>query len=181
MDADAPAEGRSWVLPALLLTLLVALVATSAILVLDRHDTASAEPVRPADVGADGWEDDVAGEAVVAARRAARTYFTLDHRRVEDDMDRMRALGTSSFVTEYDAAAPDLAQRIVERRLVLSASLARDGAATEYLVTDEAQVLVAVDVTTARAGESRTTRYRTRVTLDLVDGGWLVSALDEVA
>ena len=55
----------------------------------------------------------------------------------------------------------------------------RDGG-WEYVVTDRALVIVSVDVTTARAGSERTTRYRTRVTLDLVDGAWLVASLDEV-
>ena len=61
-----------------------------------------------------------------------------------------------------------------------SATLPRDGTATEYVVTNRALVIVSVDVTTVRAGSERTTRYRTRVALDLVDGDWLVASLDEV-
>lgn len=178
-EATAPTRG-GWFLPAVLAVLLVAVLATALILLKDRRDAAEIEPLRPADIGNDGWTEDRAGRAVVAARTAAATYFTLDHLTVADDMDEMRALGTDEFVDEYDAAARSLAERITTDRLTLSAVLPAEGTATEFLVTDRAQVLVSVDVTTASDEGQRTTRYRTRVALDLVEGDWLVSALDEV-
>ncbi|WP_148614200.1 cbb3-type cytochrome c oxidase subunit II [Nocardioides rubriscoriae] len=175
----APRSPR--LLLALLAALLVVVVATSLVLLHDRRDAAGIRVQRPADIGNAGWTEDSAGRAVVAARTAATTYFTLDHRTIKADMAAMRALGTPGFVDEYDARAKTLAERIVAQDLVLSARLPRDGTATEYLVTDRAVVLVSVDVTTARVGAEGTTRYRTRVGLDLVDGRWLVASLDEVA
>ena len=162
-------------------TMILLVVATSAILLHDRRDAAGIRAQRPADIGNVGWTEDSAGRAVEAARTAATTYFTIDHRRLEADMEAMRELGTPEFVEEYDAGAQSLADRITEQELVLTAELPRDGTATEYLVTDRAIVLVSIDVTTARAGTEGSTRYRTRVSLDLVDGRWLVAALDEVA
>ncbi len=183
MVNDAPTRrtaGGSRLLTAVLALLLLAVLATSAVLLLERRNDPDDSPQRPADIGADGWEDDVEGRAVVAARRAARTYFTLDHRHVERDMDAMRALGTDSFVASYDAGAAALADRVAERRLRLSAALERDGAATELLLADRAQVLVTLDVTTTAPTGRRTAPYRTRVVLDLVGGDWLVAALEEV-
>ncbi len=176
---DEPRSPR--LLIGLLVVLLVVVVATSLVLVHDRRDAAGIREQRPADIGNPGWTDDSAGRAVVAARTAATTYFTLDHRRIKADMQAMRALGTPGFVDDYDARARALARRITAQDLVLSADLPRDGTATEYLVTDRAVVLVSVDVTTTRGGAEGVTRYRTRVGLDLVDGRWLVAALDEVA
>ena len=178
-DAVTPRRPRALVV--LLVVLLLVVAATSVVLLLDRRDAGGAAALPPADIGADGWTDGTAGQAVVAARTAATTYFTLDHRDVRADMDAMRRLGTPEFREDYDAGAAALVERITEQRLVLSAALPRDSTATESLATDRATVLVAVDVRTARPGADRTTRYRTRVALDLVDGEWLVSALDEVA
>jgi hypothetical protein len=184
---DAVGPPRPRVLVALLAVLLVVVLGTAAILVHDRREAAETEALRPAAIGNPGWQDEPAGRAVVAARTAAETYFSLDHQRVGADMDAMRALGTPEFVDAYDSGSRALAARIRRERLVLSAQLPPDGTATEYLVSDRARVLVSVDVTTTRddadgeATATGTTRYRTRVALDLVDGAWLVSALDEVA
>jgi hypothetical protein len=178
---DAAVARPPRLLIALLAVLLVVVGATSLILVKDRHGATGVRAQRPADIGNPGWADDSPGRAVVAARKAATTYFTIDYRRLEADMRAMRELGTPAFVDVYDGAAKALAARLTRQRLVLSAGLPRDGTATEYVVTDRAQVLVSVDVTTARAGVEETTRYRTRVALDLVDGEWLVASLDRVA
>lgn len=178
-DVATPRPAR--LLLVLLGVLLVVVAATNAILLHDRRDAARVSDLRPADIGAPGWADDSAGRAVRAARTAASTYFTLDHRTVGADMERMRRLGTPDFVADYDAGARALGARITEQRLRLSGRLPRDGTATEYLVTDRAVVLVSVDVTTARDGARGVTRYRTRIALDLVDGRWLVASLDEVA
>jgi hypothetical protein len=180
MDDTVTPRGPRLLL-ALLGVLLVVVVATSLVLLHDRRDAATIRDQRPADIGSPGWTDDSAGRAVVAARTAATTYFTLDHRRLKADMQAMRRLGTPDFVAEYDARAKALAERIVAQDLVLSAELPRDGTATEYLVTDRAVVLVSVDVTTSRAGVQGRSSYRTRVGLDLVGGRWLVASLDEVA
>lgn len=180
-SAGGQSERRGWMLPAVLSVLLLAVVATCAVLLHDRREASSVEPERPADIGAAGWTEQRSGRAVVAARTAASTYFTIDHRTVAADMEAMRALGTPAFVEEYDDLSASLRQRIESRRLVLTAELPRDGAATEYLVTGRAQVLVAVDVRTMSAAGTRLTTYRTRVSLDLVDGDWLVAGIDEVA
>lgn len=173
---------RSWLLPAVLGVLLVALLATSAVLLLDRREAMPDEvAVQPADIGSEGLADSPAVQAVARARLAARAYFTLAHTSVESDMDRLRELGTPAFVEEYDRAAPALARRVTSQRLRLSASLPRNGVATEYLSQNVAQLLVSVDVTTRRGATSSVGVYRTRVLLRWVDERWLLEAVDEVA
>jgi hypothetical protein len=175
---DAARPRRSGPLVALLAVLLLVVVATNLVVLHDRQDDAEVVDVRPPDIGAAGWSGTTGGRAVRAARTAATTYFTLDHRTVRADQERMRRLGTPEFVEEYDAGARALAKRVTGQRLRLSARLPRDGTATEYLVTDRAVVLVSVDVTTSRAGRRATTRYRARITVDLVDGRWLVDEVE---
>jgi hypothetical protein len=173
---------RAWVLPAVLVVLLLALVATATVLVRDRREAPLAQggAVEPADIGPGASTSGPAAQAVVRARLAARTYFTVDHATVEADMDRFRELATPAFVQAYDRAAEPLVRRVVDQRLELSAALPRGGMATEYLGADVAQVLVAVDVTTRRGADSSTAEYRTRVLLQRVDDEWLVAGLDEV-
>ncbi|WP_139978039.1 hypothetical protein [Nocardioides litoris] len=179
MEDSAPARPR--LLVGLLVGLLVLLVAVAGILLHDRRSVPGVEARRPADVGARGWGDDAPGRAVLAARTAAETYFSVDHRTVRADMDRMRALGTPAFDDAYDTGARRLAARVTDQQLTLVGQVPADGAATEYLTSTRARVLVTVAVTTSRAGASRTGDFRTRIGLDLVDGDWLVSSFDEVA
>ncbi|MEO9325760.1 hypothetical protein ABFT23_19870 [Nocardioides sp. C4-1] len=179
-DGDEARPPR--LLVALLAFLLLVVLATAGVLVHDRtSEAAEVGAERPADIGLAGWQDDDAGRAVVAARRAATRYFSLDHRHVRRDLRRMRALGTAGFVERFDAQSEAVARRVRRDRLQLVPALPDDGTATEYLDPARARVLVAVDVTIRSSAGERTTRYRTRVALDRVDGDWLVAALDEVA
>ena len=172
---------RFWVLPAVLVLLLAALLATASVLLLDRREALPTErAVAPADVRRETMGDSPAEQAVARARLAARTYFTLDHTSVAADMDRLRDLGTPAFVEDYDARAPALRRRVTSQRLQLSATLPRNGVATEYLSQNVAQLLVSVDVTTRRGDASSTGTYRTRVLLQRVDERWLLDAVDEV-
>ncbi|MAS55161.1 hypothetical protein [Nocardioides sp.] len=173
---------RFWVLPGVLAVLLVALLATSVVLLLDRRQPLPEEiAVPPADIGSGMLGDGVAQQAVSRARLAARTYFTIDFTTVEADMDRLRDLGTPDFVAEYDETAPALARRVRAQRLRLSAVLPDNGVATEYLSQNVAQLLVSVDVTTQRDEQRSTGAYRTRVVLQWFDDQWWVAAVDEVA
>lgn len=179
---DSRISWRGLVLPVVLAVLLVGVVATSTVLLRDRRDPApEVTSQRPADIGAAGSRGTPAGQVVTRAELAATAYFTLDYRTVDADLRRMRALGTPGFAADYDREAPALARRVTRQRIVLSAAVPAGGVATEYLTADLAQVIVAVDVTTRRSDSSRTSPYRTRVTLERADDAWLVSAIDEVA
>ncbi|MBS42843.1 MAG: hypothetical protein CMH83_06710 [Nocardioides sp.] len=176
------------VLPTVLALLLVGVVTTSVVLWRDRGTQETVTLLRPADLGnPQSPGDGRARGAVASARRAATTYFTLDHRHVDRDMAAFKRLTTDEFGEAYDRDAAALAERIEKQQLVLTASLPDDGSATEYLTTADAQVLVVVQVTTARPTGSTTTRFRTRVTLerepssaDDFETPWRVSDLEEV-
>lgn len=185
MDDDAPEReraSRSRVLTVVLALLLVGLVALGVVLYGDRAAPAP-DPLRPADIGAnaDAAAAGAAGTVVLVARRGATAFFTLDHRHIRADIDRMKAVSTGEFLRDYTAQAAKLSQSVRSEKLVVTADLPEDGTATEYLSPTTAQILVSVDVTTTSSGGATDdARYRTRVQLELVDGDWLVSGLDQV-
>ncbi len=172
--ADPPGEDdrpvtprRSWrepgnIVVALLVAALVALLGTSAYLWQERR--------AELDQG-----------AVEVARQHAESFFSLDHRDPDNSIDAMLALSTDEFQEKYEARRDQMVAQLEQKQVVATASVPEDGAAVEYLHGDRAEVLVAVDVTTAsRSQGSETQRYRARVELSRVDGEWLVSAINQV-
>lgn len=149
-------------LPAALVALLLALLGTSAYL----------------------WQqqrEDLDQGAVEVARTQAKTFFSLDHRDPETSIDEMLELATDDFRESYEARRDQVVKNLVEKKIVVTASVPEDGAAVEFLSGDRAEVLVAVDVTTASGSSgSESQRYRTRVELSRVDGDWLMSAINQV-
>lgn len=149
-------------LPAALVALLLALLGTSAYL----------------------WQqqrEDLDQGAVEVARTQAKTFFSLDHRDPETSIDEMLELATDDFRESYEARRDQVVKNLVEKKIVVTASVPEDGAAVEFLSGDRAEVLVAVDVTTASGSSgSESQRYRTRVELSRVDGEWLMSAINQV-
>ncbi|MBS43401.1 MAG: hypothetical protein CMH83_09615 [Nocardioides sp.] len=135
-------------------------------------------------VGGWAWvsdDDDLDAEVTSAASQAARDFFTLDHRTADEDVARMQASTTGDFSDTYAERSRELVTEVTGKKLVMTAEVAEDGVATEYLGDGEAQVLVAVDVaTTIDSGATDEARYRTRVRLVEVDGAWLVAGLEQV-
>lgn len=136
---------------------LIALLITSAVLLL--HAGPSTDP-----------------GMVVAAREEATNFFSLDYNRANADIDRVLALATGSFKTEYASKRDAILAGVAQKKLVVTSVIPQNGAAVEFVQGDRGQVLVAVDVTTGGSVQ----RYRTRVLLTRVDGHWLVSGLDQV-
>lgn len=130
-----------------------------------------------------GSDEEEGGDAslMVTARDGATAFFSLDYRRADKDVDAVLALSTGTFKKEYAARRQEIIDGVVEKKLVVTASIPEDGAAVEFLDETKAQVLVAVDVTTATSGgESTRNRYRARVLLTRTDDRWLVSGLNQV-
>ena len=119
---------------------------------------------------------------MVAARTGAVDFFSLDYRHADDDVDRVLALATGKFKTQYAAQRKQIVDGVVKKKLVVTAAIPEDGAALEFLSARKAQVLVAVDVTTSATTGSAATpdRYRTRVELTRVGDKWLISGLNQV-
>jgi Mce-associated membrane protein len=119
--------------------------------------------------------------AVGVAKEAVRNFNGLDYRDPDEGVERVLDMATGDFEDEYEELSEELVQNLVDKKLTLSADIPGNGAALEYLSEDEAQVLVAVNVTTTSAeGVSETRLQRARVVLTWEDDQWLVSDLQDV-
>lgn len=155
---------RVWLLPGVLAVVLLALVAWSTVLVIDRRDA-----------------NDLDQGAVEVARQQAKNFFSLDYRHTDADIKALMDLATDEFQEKYAVKQDELVAAIRKNKVVETATVPEDGAAVEYLSGDRAQVLVAVDVTIASGSRgSEHSRPRTRIKLERIDGVWLVSAIDQV-
>jgi Mce-associated membrane protein len=155
---------RAWLVPGILAAVLLALVAWSTVLVLDRRH-----------------RNDLDQGAVEVARQQAKNFFSLDYRHADEDIKALLDLATDDFKAKYAVKQDKLVAAIVKNKVVETAKVPEDGAAVEYLSGDRAQVLVAVDVTVASGSRgSESTRPRTRIKLSRIDGEWLVSDIDQV-
>jgi Mce-associated membrane protein len=114
--------------------------------------------------------------AAATARQQTLNFFGLDYGHADKDLDAVIALATGSFKSEYIAKRGALKESLVAKKVVMTSEVPEDGTAVEFETETEAQVLVAVDVTT----NGSTNRYRARVQLDKVDDRWLVSGLNQV-
>lgn len=149
--------------PLVLAVVLVALLATSAWFWLDDRG------------------DEGRGSASTAARTAAVTFFSLDHADASANIDRLLAMSTGRFKSDYRAQRATLEKQVESKQLTVTARVSQNGTALEFFTPTRSQVLVAVDTTTALAnGRSEKGSYRIRVVLSRVDSKWLVSGLEQV-
>lgn len=125
--------------------------------------------------------DDIDQSATAVARQQVINFFSLDHRHVDADLDRVMALATGKFKQQYAKQRDRVEQGVRKKKLVVAAEVPDSGAALEYQRGDRAQVLVAVDATTTGKTKenSKTNRYRVRLALQRVDGQWLVSEINQ--
>lgn len=156
-----PASRRSWIVPGVLAVLVLTLLATSY---LQRPSG------READAG-----------MLVSARLEATNFFSLDYRHADADVDRVLALATGKFKTEYSSRRKEVIDGVTGKKLVVTASIPEQGVAVELVDGNRGRVLVAVDVTTGTGtGATTENRYRARLLLTRVKGHWLVSDLNQV-
>lgn len=151
------------VVPAVLAVVLAGLVATSAWLWWNKRT-------------------DIDDSAAAVARQQTVNFFSLDHRHVDADVDRVLALATGKFKQQYAKQRERVVQGVGKQKLVVTAKVPDGGTALEYQHGDHAQVLVAVDATSrGKAGsEPKVNRYRVRLELQRVDGEWLVADITQV-
>jgi Mce-associated membrane protein len=157
-----PKVRRHLLVPALLGVLIVALLGAS--LWLWRRSTPASDDA-----------------PVAVASAAAQDFFTLSYQHPDADLDRVLSLATDPFKARYGAQRDAVATGLVDKRVTLTAQVPANGTALEYRNGDSAQVLVAVNATTATAdGRTETNRYRVRVRLARTASGWLVADLTQV-
>jgi Mce-associated membrane protein len=144
---------------------------------------AAAAYVAAAGPGADRVVDrDAAGRAaaIAAATQAVTNMTTYDYRTVGADFDRVLRLATGRFATEFRTGSGDLERLITAGKARSKGTVVAAGAASYSPA--HAVVLLAVDdtVNNAKVPKETLRRYRFEVTVDLVDGRWLVSELHPV-
>lgn len=117
-------------------------------------------------------------DALEAARLAAVEVLSYDHRRIDEDIEEAERLGTGEFLEQYQAATEGLVEQAEAGAVVVRTTV--QGASVQSASADRVEVLLFVDQTTTRTGleEPRVEQNRVRLTLDDVDGRWLVSGLD---
>lgn len=150
------------IVPAALAAALAALVATCAWLWWDKHS------------GIDHSVTAVGGQQAI-------NFFSLDHRHIDADLDRVLATATGDFKQQYARQRDRIEEGVRKRKVTVTADVPDNGVGLEYQYGDVARVLVAVDATTNQANveKSKTNRYRVRLTMRRVDGEWRVSEINQ--
>lgn len=116
--------------------------------------------------------------ALLAARTEALAVYTADPENVEAQVDAVIAGATGAFLETYSEQRDLLIRNVRARKQVITAVVPDDGTAIVHYGSDEAVVLVAIDVTARDSGTPKTTPYRLRLTMSRVDGLWKAATLD---
>lgn len=136
------------------------------------------------------WQSDAADEAgssraddaaaVRAATERVLVWASVDYREVDQYVDDVRAGSTGAFLTQFDESEEPLRQLLRQNRSVQVPVVPDDGAGLLERDGDEATVLVALDATvTNKATKTPQPReYRLQVTVQKVNGTWLMSGLE---
>jgi Mce-associated membrane protein len=156
--------GRAALAARLLSGLLVALLVAAAVLGWQVRGQRSVEQARR--------------EALQVAQSTAVAVLSYDHRRLAQDIAEAEELSTGQFLEQYRAATSGLVDQAEAGQVVVTASV--QAASVQTAEGDRVEVLLFVDQTTRRLGleEPRTDQNRVRLTLERVNGRWLLSGLD---
>lgn len=120
--------------------------------------------------------------AVVAARQAAISFFTLDPENVEDQVDAVLDQATGKFLREYTEQRGEVVANVRSRKRTVSATVSEGGTALADFSGKTATVLVAVDVTSKEGAASASTAQYRMLLVESRDGdGWQTSTLDQLA
>lgn len=118
--------------------------------------------------------------ALVVARQQALNFFSLDYRHAEEDVAKVLDLATGEFKDQYAAKQDELIAQIKKEKVLTTASVPDGGVAVEFFANGQARILVAVDVVQSSKVKVFDDRNRARIILEVVDGRWLVTAVNQV-
>lgn len=120
-------------------------------------------------------------EALRSARSAVETFNTLDHRTVDEGLDRWQATSTGPLAEELAGTRDTSRARIVEARTVTQGTVV-DAAVTELdPARGTASVIASVEVVvTPETGAAATKRVRFAAEMTRTDQGWLLSGIAQV-
>lgn len=160
-DAAAGRSVPGWLLALLAAATLLAVAGAVTLLVLGDD----------ADVVAD------TRAARAAAERAIVPVLSYDHATLEDDQERAQSYLTSGYRKEYDQTFGLVAENAPELEAVVTAELVSSGIVRSG--EDRVQVLVFVDQVTTNKQTSEPVTYQNHVTVTMqqVDGEWLIDDL----
>ena len=138
-----------------------------------------------AGAGFAGWRmysdaavDRAASEALETARNYAVTLTSIQAGDIDRNFSDVLAGATGEFRDMYSRSSSQLKQMLVDNNASSTGTVV--DAAVRSATADEAVVLLFVDqtITNTATPEPRVDRSRVVMTLDNVDGGWLVSRVD---
>lgn len=118
--------------------------------------------------------------AVAVARTQAVNFFTLDYRNPAKSVDRILALATGTFAKEFTSQRKNIENALPDQKLIVTASIPRNGSALEQIKGRNATVIVVVDTVSKSVNGVRERTYRTRLSLIKRDQGWLVNDIRQV-
>ncbi|MET3961667.1 hypothetical protein ABIE44_001601 [Marmoricola sp. OAE513] len=120
--------------------------------------------------------------ALVAARRTAIAFFTLDPENVAKQVDAVLDLASGKFEREYSAQRAVVIKNVQDRKRAVSSQVPTDGLAIASFDPAKAVVLVAINVTTKESTRvPAENEYRLRLTLNRTGSRWTTSTLDQLA
>lgn len=157
---------RVWVVPALVLLLVLA--AGGAVWTGIRvHDVRSSRSLD--------------SQALQAGRTAATDFTSYDYTHLGRDLDRVTAMSTGTFRTQFTKALGALTAAIKQAKGVSVGTIAYAGLTRR--VGDNAVVVAAVDATITNSSTTAPSirRYRLQITLDHSSGSWLISDIAPVS
>ena len=118
--------------------------------------------------------------AVNAATALTLAWASVDHRKVDEYVESVRAGATGDFLQEFENAEPFLRQTLADNKSVQVPTIPQEGAALLERSEDEARVIVAMDaaVSNKQTERPQARQYRLQVSLRKESGEWLVSGLE---
>jgi Mce-associated membrane protein len=168
------AVGRARKVPDALIVVLtvlcVAVAALDVVLLLRLHDRQSRNDATAATAAS--------VDAVATAKTAVTEILSYDYRTLDKDIATAKNAATGDFLREYSSTASRLLSQAKQLKAVVQASVA----SMSVVSASETRVVVLgfVDQATIKAGDKQTRidQNRVRLTMQKVEGRWLVAGLD---
>lgn len=115
-------------------------------------------------------------EALATARSSTVEILSTDHARYDADLEEATALMTTNYAASYRRTSEDIRTGYQEQEITVSASDA--GGGLVGISRDRAVALVFINQSvTKKSGKPSSLPYRVAVSLERVDGSWLVDEL----
>ncbi|MCL2542264.1 MAG: hypothetical protein FWE71_07390 [Nocardioidaceae bacterium] len=119
--------------------------------------------------------------ALAAAREAAVAFTSYDYRHIGSDLNRVADRSTGRFRQQFTKALGALTQAIKKAHGVSHGDVTEAGLVRSTDTTAVAIAAVDASITNSSTKGPSTRRYRLQITLERVDGDWLISDISPVA